>query len=154
MSQQAARLPWATLWTTAQVRDWLQALAAAELADDHAVYADAYTMAAGYLSDDPPWPLSGTSDARPAPDEAERHGPTEDGRAGVMAAVLADAEASLRAGRLDRALLVLAVWTQARDALLSGEQTWAQQPLPALEPSADDPAAEDPAAPAPSDDLR
>lgn len=125
-------LPWASLWTTEQVRDWLRALAAAETADEHAVYADAYAMAAEYLDQDPPWPLStrrgSEEDLQDSSDAAA------DVHAEVYAEVLADAEASLRAGRLDRALLVLAVWVAAKPALLSGEQTWAQQALPDLQP--------------------
>lgn len=45
----------------------------------------------------------------------------------LLYTVLADAEASLRMGNINRMSKVVFVWSQRRDHLLAGEETWADQ---------------------------
>lgn len=45
----------------------------------------------------------------------------------VMRQVLDDAEASLRLSNFNRLAKVIFVWSQRKDHLLAGEETWADQ---------------------------
>lgn len=52
----------------------------------------------------------------------------------LMRTVLNDAEASLRMGNMQRAMHVIFVWSQRREYLLAGVETWESQEIGPVDP--------------------